>query len=346
MRVLVLGSGVIGTTSAWYLRQAGFEVTVVDRQPAPALETSFANAGQLSFGYTSPWAAPGVPFKAIKWLFEEHAPLAIRPTADMAQYRWLWQMLRNCTSARYAVNKARMVRVSDYSRDCINELRASTGIDYEGRQLGTTQLFRTQQQLDAAQDIEVLREYGVPYEVLDRQGIARVEPALAGKTEMLVGALRLPEDQTGDCQLFTTKLAALAEAAGVEFRFDQDIASIQRDGDRITGVRINGKLETADHYVIALGSYSPQLLAPLGMALSQTWVQLAACRVLLGVGMGLKEVTVPVFAAESAPAGVRGGMVMSWQIWTAFGEFTFPSLSSPSTPLSIYASIPPFLFLS
>jgi len=268
MRVLVLGSGVIGTTSAWYLRQAGFEVTVVDRQPAPALETSFANAGQLSFGYTSPWAAPGVPFKAIKWLFEEHAPLAIRPTADIAQYRWLWQMLRNCTSARYAVNKARMVRVSDYSRDCINELRAATGIDYEGRQLGTTQLFRTQQQLDAAaQDIEVLREYGVPYEVLDRQGIARVEPALAGKTEMLVGALRLPEDQTGDCQLFTTKLAALAEAAGVEFRFDQDIASIQTDGDRITGVRINGKLETADHYVLALGSYSPQLLAPLGMQL-------------------------------------------------------------------------------
>ncbi|MEG1679365.1 MAG: D-amino acid dehydrogenase [Stenotrophomonas sp.] len=268
MRVLVLGSGVIGTTSAWYLRQAGFEVTVVDRQPAPALETSFANAGQLSFGYTSPWAAPGVPFKAIKWLFEEHAPLAIRPTADIAQYRWLWQMLRNCTSARYAVNKARMVRVSDYSRDCINELRAATGIDYEGRQLGTTQLFRTQQQLDAAaQDIEVLREYGVPYEVLDRQGIARVEPALAGKTEMLVGALRLPEDQTGDCQLFTNKLAALAEAAGVEFRFDQDIASIQTDGDRITGVRINGKLETADHYVLALGSYSPQLVAPLGMQL-------------------------------------------------------------------------------
>lgn len=268
MRVLVLGSGVIGTTSAWYLRQAGFEVTVVDRQPAPALETSFANAGQLSFGYTSPWAAPGVPFKAIKWLFEEHAPLAIRPTGDLNQYRWLWQMLRNCTSARYAVNKARMVRVSDYSRDCINELRAATGIDYEGRQLGTTQLFRTQQQLDAAaQDIEVLREYGVPYEVLDRQGIARVEPALAGKTEMLVGALRLPEDQTGDCQLFTNKLAALAEAAGVEFRFDQDIASIQSDGDRITGVRINGKLETADHYVLALGSYSPQLLAPLGMQL-------------------------------------------------------------------------------
>ncbi len=268
MRVLILGSGVIGTTSAWYLRQAGHEVTVVDRQPGPALETSFANAGQLSFGYTSPWAAPGVPLKAVKWLFQEHAPLAIRPTADMAQYRWLWQMLRNCTAGRYAINKARMVRMSDYSRDCINELRAATGIDYEGRQLGTTQLFRTQQQLDAAaQDIEVLRQYGVPYEVLDRQGIVRVEPALAGKADTLVGALRLPEDQTGDCQLFTRKLAALAAAAGVEFRFDQDVAGLQRDGDRITGVRIGGRLETADHYVVALGSYSPQLLAPLGMRL-------------------------------------------------------------------------------
>ena len=268
MKTIVLGAGIIGISTAWHLLERGHEVIVVDRQPDAALETSFANGAQISVSYCEPWANREAPLKAIKWLFEEHAPLAIRPTADIAQYRWLWQMLRNCTSARYAVNKARMVRVSDYSRDCINELRAATGIDYEGRQLGTTQLFRTQQQLDAAaQDIEVLREYGVPYEVLDRQGIARVEPALAGRTEMLVGALRLPEDQTGDCQLFTTKLAALAEAAGVEFRFDQDIASIQTDGDRITGVRINGKLETADHYVLALGSYSPQLLAPLGMQL-------------------------------------------------------------------------------
>lgn len=268
MHVLVLGSGVIGTTSAWYLRQAGFDVTVVDRQPGPSLETSFANAGQLSFGYTSPWAAPGVPLKAIRWLFEEHAPLAIRPTADLGQYRWMLQMLRNCTAARYAVNKARMVRMSDYSRDCINELRAATGIDYEGRLLGTTQLFRTQQQLDAAaQDIEVLRQYGVPYEVLDRQGIARVEPALAGKTGMLAGALRLPEDQTGDCELFTRKLAALAAGNGVQFRYGHTVEAIQRDGDRITGVRINGRLETADHYVLALGSYSTPLLAPLGLHL-------------------------------------------------------------------------------
>ena len=268
MRVLVLGSGVIGVTSAWYLRQAGHEVTVVDREPGPALETSFANAGQLSFGYTSPWAAPGVPLKAIKWLFEEHAPLAIRLTGDMAQYRWMWQMLRNCSASQYAINKARMVRVSDYSRDCINELRAATGIDYEGRLLGTTQLFRTQQQLDgAAKDIAVLAEYGVPYEVLDRDGIVRAEPALAQVADKLVGALRLPEDQTGDCQLFTRKLAALAAQAGVEFRYGQDVQALQREGDRITGVRIGGTLETADQYVLALGSYSSPLLAPLGLRL-------------------------------------------------------------------------------
>jgi D-amino-acid dehydrogenase len=268
MRVLILGSGVIGVTSAWYLRQAGHEVRVVDRQAGPALETSFANAGQLSFGYTSPWAAPGVPAKAVKWLFQRHAPLSIRPGFDPAQYRWLWQMLRNCTSARYAVNKARMVRLSDYSQACINELAQATGIDYEGRALGTTQLFRTQQQLDAsAQDIAILREYGVPCEVLDRAGIIRAEPALAATADKLVGALRLPRDQTGDCQLFTQKLALLAAGAGVDFRYGQGVEGIERSGDRIAGVRIQGKLETADAYVVALGSYSPQMVAPLGLPL-------------------------------------------------------------------------------
>ncbi len=268
MRVLVLGSGVIGTASAWYLARAGFEVTVVDRQPGPGDETSFANAGQISPGYASPWAAPGVPFKALKWLFSRHAPLAIKPGLDPQQYLWLAQMLRNCTQARYAVNKARMVRLSEYSRDCLDELRNETGIDYEGRQLGTTQLFRTQAQLDgAAKDIAVLEQYGVPYELLDRAGIARVEPALANVAHTLAGALRLPNDQTGDCNLFTRRLAAMAQAAGVEFRFGQTIQALQTHGDRITGVLIDGKRETADRYVLALGSYTPQLLAPLGIRL-------------------------------------------------------------------------------
>ncbi|CTP87517.1 D-amino acid dehydrogenase small subunit [Xanthomonas translucens pv. arrhenatheri] len=268
MRVLVLGSGVIGTATAWYLARSGCEVTVVDRQPAAALETSYANAGQVSPGYASPWAAPGVPLKALKWLFQRHAPLAITPTGDIHQYLWLAQMLRNCTAERYAINKARMVRLSEYSRDCLDQLRADTGIAYEGRQLGTTQLFRTQAQLDgAAKDIEVLRAYGVPYELLDRAGIARIEPALASAPATLVGALRLPNDQTGDCRLFTQRLAALAAAAGVQFRYGETIDGLHADGDRLDGVRIGGRLERADRYVVALGSYSPQLLAPLGIRL-------------------------------------------------------------------------------
>ena len=266
MRVLVLGSGVVGTASAYYLARAGFEVVVVDRQPAVAMETSFANAGQVSPGYASPWAAPGVPLKAMKWLLQRHAPLAIKLTGDVDQYLWMTQMLRNCTAARYAVNKERMVRLSEYSRDCLDELRAETGIAYEGQQLGTTQLFRTQAQLDAAaKDIAVLERSGVPYELLDRAAIARVEPALAKVADKLSGALRLPNDQTGDCQLFTTRLAEMARELGVEFRFEQNIQRLEHAGDRIAGVWIDGKLEVADRYVLALGSYSPQMLKPLGI---------------------------------------------------------------------------------
>ncbi len=268
MRVIVAGGGVIGVSSAWYLARAGFEVTVVDRQNAPAQETSFANAGQISPGYASPWAAPGVPLKALKWLFSRDAPLTIRPGLDPRQYLWLLQMLRNCTARRYAINKARMVRLSEYSRDCLDELRAETGIDYEGRQLGTVQLFRTQAQLDdAGKDIAVLEQYGVPYEMLDRTGIVKAEPALAGIVDRLAGALRLPRDQTGDCALFTQRLAERAQAAGVEFRYNASVEALEVSGNRITGMRIDGKIEKADRHVLALGSYTPKLLAPLGIRL-------------------------------------------------------------------------------
>jgi len=290
MRVLVLGSGVIGTTSAYYLARQGFEVVVVDRQAGPALETSHANAGQVSPGYASPWAAPGVPLKALKWLFQKHAPLAIRLTGDANQYLWMAQMLRNCTAARYAVNKERMVRLSEYSRDCLDELRQETGIAYEGRQLGTTQIFRTQQQVDAAaKDIAVLERSGVPFELLDRDGVARVEPALAAVKHKLAGGLRLPNDQTGDCFLFTNRLAEEARRLGVEFRFGAEIQQLSASGDCIDGVRVDGELLTADHYVLALGSYSPQLLAPLGIR--------APVYPLKGYSL-----TVPIVDASMAPA--------------------------------------------
>ena len=266
MRVMVLGSGVVGTASAYYLARAGFEVVVIDRQDGVALETSYANAGQVSPGYASPWAAPGIPLKAMKWLVQRHAPLAIKLTGSLDQYLWMAQMLRNCTASRYAVNKERMVRLAEYSRDCLDELRAETGIAYEGRQLGTTQLFRTQAQVDAAaKDIAVLEQAGVPFELLDRAGIARVEPALAKVADKLAGALRLPNDQTGDCFLFTSRLAELARNLGVEFRFGRTIERLESDGERVTGVWVDGQLERADHFVLALGSYSPQLLKPLGI---------------------------------------------------------------------------------
>ncbi|USX24822.1 D-amino acid dehydrogenase [Oxalobacteraceae bacterium OTU3CINTB1] len=262
MRVVILGSGVIGVTSAYYLAQAGHDVTVLDRQPGPALETSFANAGQISPGYASPWAAPGIPLKAMKWMLQRHAPLSITPDGTLFQLQWMWQMLQNCTTERYAVNKERMVRLAEYSRDCFKTLRAATGIEYEGRQQGTTQLFRTQKQLDdAAKDIAVLEETGVAYELLGREQLAGAEPGL--DQNKLVGGLRLPNDETGDCQMFTTALTAMAEKLGVKFRYGVDITGLIASGDDIKGVRCGAEVVTADSYVVALGSYSTSLLKNL-----------------------------------------------------------------------------------
>ena len=267
MRVLILGSGVIGTTVAYYLARAGHDVEVIERQPGPALETSYANAGEISPGYSAPWAGPGVPLKAIQWLMMQHSPLVIKPMLDPAMWRWSLSMLRNCTEARYRINKGRMVRLAEYSRDCLKALRADIGIAYDEREQGTLQLFRTQKQLDAtAKDIDILKEYGVPYQqLLDRSGYLKYEPALAGVQEKFVGALRLPGDETGDCFKFTNRLAEEAKALGVKFRFGVDIQSIERSGSRITGVQTAAGLLSADRYVLALGSYSTQMLAPLGL---------------------------------------------------------------------------------
>jgi D-amino-acid dehydrogenase len=261
MRIVILGSGVIGVTSAYYLAQAGHDVTVLDRQAGPGMETSFANAGQISPGYASPWAAPGIPLKAMKWMLQRHAPLSITPDGTLFQLQWMWQMLQNCKADRYAVNKERMVRLAEYSRDCFKALRAATGIEYQGRQQGTTQLFRTQQQLDgAAKDIEVLKETGVPFELLSREQLVGAEPGLARSAGKLVGGLRLPNDETGDCQLFTTRLTAMAEELGVKFRYNTDIRSLVMDGGEVKGVLTGSGLVHADSYVVALGSYSTQLL--------------------------------------------------------------------------------------
>jgi D-amino-acid dehydrogenase len=268
VKVLILGSGVIGVTSAYYLAKAGHEVTVIDRQPKPALETSFANAGEVSPGYSSPWAGPGVPVKAIKWLLMKHGPLVIRPKLDPVMWIWLIKMLRNCTSARYAVNKSRMIPIAEYSRDCLRALRSETGIHYDEREQGTLQLFRDPAQLEhTADDIAVLRQYGVPYEVLDRDGCAAAEPALAAVKDKFAGGLRLPQDETGDCHMFTQALAAEAEKIGVRFSFNVGIQGLNANASRITGVATSNGMLQADAYVLALGSWSPRLVRPLGISL-------------------------------------------------------------------------------
>lgn len=268
MKVIVLGAGVIGVTTAYYLAKAGHEVEVIDRQPGPALETSFANAGQVSPGYASPWAAPGIPQKAVKWLMMKHPPLILRPQADPAMLDWLLRMLANCTAARYAINKARMVRVAEYSRDVLKALRDDTGIAYDERTGGTLQLFREQKQVDAAaKDIAVLREYGVGYEVLDRQGCLRAEPGLAGSAATIAGGLRLPGDETGDCHIFTTELAAMAEALGVRFRPNTTIQSLRVEGGQVVGVETSAGTIRGDRYVLAMGSFSPILGRSVGLRL-------------------------------------------------------------------------------
>jgi D-amino-acid dehydrogenase len=269
MKVLVLGGGVIGVTTAYYLAEAGHSVTVLDRQPGPALETSFANAGEVSPGYASPWAAPGVPLKAIKWLTMKYGPLVIRPKLDPAMWIWVARMLRNCTAARYALNKSRMVRLAEYSRNVLRDLRAETGIAYDERTLGTLQLFRTQSQLDGTGgDIAVLKQYGVPYQLLDRDGCVRVEPALAGVREKIAGGLHLPGDETGDCKLFTERLANLAVTLGVGFRYGVIIKGLATEAGRISSVMTDHGSFSADAYVVALGSYSPLLLKRVGIPLS------------------------------------------------------------------------------
>lgn len=265
MKVIVLGAGVIGTTTAFYLARAGAQVTVIDRQPSVANETSFANAGQVSPGYSTPWAAPGIPLKAFKWMFQRHAPLAIRLDGSLWQLKWMASMLGQCNAERYAINKERMMRVAEYSRHCLDALRQDTGIAYEQRTRGTLQLFRTQAQVDAVErDIEVLKELGVPYELLSASELKSAEPALAFANTPLAGGLRLPSDETGDCHMFTTKLAQMAQDLGVEFLYNTSIDEIQQVNGSIQGVRCGAQVHKADRYVVALGSYSRDLLSSLG----------------------------------------------------------------------------------
>ena len=268
MHVVVLGSGVVGLTSAWYLSQQGHQVTVIDRQPRSAEETSFANAGQISYGYSSPWAAPGIPTKAAKWLFEKHAPLKIKPSADPELLNWMLKMLSNCALSRYEVNKARMLTIANHSQVCLKALRDQLDIQYQGRQKGTLQVFRQQKQLISIEkDMKLLEQSGTRFELLDVERCVAQEPALANVKEKLVGGLYLPDDETGDCYLFCQQLTEAAKQNGVKFLFDTDIHGLNYEGHQVTSVKTSQGDVHGDKYVVALGSYSRQLLSPLGISI-------------------------------------------------------------------------------
>lgn len=261
MNIIILGSGVIGVTSAYYLALQGHQVTVLERHGSVALDTSFGNAGQISPGYASPWAAPGIPAKAMKWMFAKHSPLTIRPDWTLGQVKWMFEMLKNCDEAAYTTNKLRMVRLAEYSRECLIALRENTDIQYEGRQKGTTQLFRSQQQLDAsAKDIEVLKEMGVPYELLDPKGLLEAEPALAHSKVPLAGGLRLPNDETGDCKMFTEQLAKKCQELGVVFHFNTNVTDLDIQDNTVVGLRTAQQTFAADAVLCTLGAYTPEFL--------------------------------------------------------------------------------------
>jgi D-amino-acid dehydrogenase len=268
VKVLVLGAGVIGVTTAWYLQEAGHAVTVIDRQAEAGMETSFANAGQVSPGLSAPWAGPDTPRKAIIWMMMRHRPLVFWPLPDPLLVSWVGSFLRNCNAEAYARNKERMVRVAEYSRDRLRDLRHVTGIRYDDRQRGLLQLFRTQAQADhVGDDTKVLDQLGVPYTILDPAACIAHEPALAAVREKFVGGLLLPGDETGDAHLFTQRLAAMAADGGVVFQFDTTVRRLSVEGGQVAGVETDRGAFKADNVVVCLGSHAPALLRAAGVKL-------------------------------------------------------------------------------
>lgn len=273
MRVMVLGAGVIGVSSAWYLSKAGHKVTVIDRQPRAGLETSFANGGQISVSQSEPWAAPGAPLKVLKWLMQDDAPLLFRPKLSWHQLSWGLRFLAECQPAAYRRNIREMVNLGLYSRQSLAELRRETGIAYDYLGAGILQFYTSKKDYEAAcQATAVLRQYGIEREIKSPEEAVAIEPALASIQDKLVGAFYAEHDESGDAQLFTDNLADMCTKAGVTFRFNTTIQGLQRDGNRIGGVSIktaegHSEMLSADAYVVALGSYSPLLLWPVGISI-------------------------------------------------------------------------------
>ena len=272
MKVLVLGAGVVGTTSAWYLARASHEVVVVDRQPVAGNETSFANGGQISVSHAEPWANPHVLPQVIKWLGHEDAPLLWRWRADPAQFMWGLRFLNECRPAHTRRNIAAIVALALYSRGCLQTLRHELGVEYDHLERGILHLYTDPRAFAGAiEAARTMREFGLGRETVSAERCVEIEPALAGARHRLAGGTYTPTDESGDAYKFTEALAERAAALGVEFRFNSTVDRISISGGRIAGVIVSGpagnQLLNADAYVVALGSYTPLLLRPLGVRL-------------------------------------------------------------------------------
>ena len=267
MKIAVLGAGVIGVTSAWYLARAGHAVTVIDRQPAVAMEASFANGGQISTSHAEPWANPGTPKQVLKWLGREDSPMLFRLRADPYQWAWGLAFLRDCLPARSHANAAQIAAINRYSKMQLLALRAETGIQYEQQTHGILRIFEDRAALDQAlAAAELEKQHGIDLRALNAPQCVELEPALAQTAVRIAGGVYAPGDESGDAHRFTQQLAALAAARGVQFRYDSGIERIETEGGRIARVRLSqGTAIEADAYVMALGSYSPLLLRPLGI---------------------------------------------------------------------------------
>ena len=266
MNVLVLGAGIIGTTSAYFLAKQGHNVTVVDRQKSVAMETSHANAGQLSYAFSSPWATPSLPLSLIKWTLGGTSPLVVNPNVSLETIKFMYRTYKNCNSNSYEINKSRMLRIANYSQKTLIDLESEFDINYEHRKQGSLQLFWSPKDLEKAkQDMAILKKFNIKYEVLDAQGCVEAEPGLQYIRNKLYGGLRFINDYTGNCYLFTSELYKKCLKMGVKFEFDTHIESIHINNNKVSSVKTNHGELTADNYSVSLGSHSPKILSSVGI---------------------------------------------------------------------------------
>ena len=266
MKVVVLGAGIIGTTSAYFLAKQGHEVTVIDRQDSVSMETSHANAGCLSYGFTSPWASPGLPFSVLKWVLTGRSPLIINPNMSVETIKFLYRMYKNCNSRSYEINKSRMLRVANYSQKALLEIETDFDLYYEQKKQGSLQLFWDSKEIEKTQkDIAILDKFNINSELLSAEECVKIEPGLQYVKNKLAGGIQFMDDFTGNCYLFSTEVYKKCVEMGVNFEFNTEIKSLQISNDKIASVLMDRGEIKADCYSVSLGSYSTKILSKIGI---------------------------------------------------------------------------------